>query len=947
MRHSLILDRDAEISRLKLAAAQVAGGESALVVIEGSPGIGKTALLAELAEISGRAGLRTLRARGTVIEQDLAWSVVRQLLVDAVADAHAGERVELLSGAARLARRVLGLADDSGEALEVSGALHGLYWLTLNLADQQPLLLSVDDVQWADRQSLTYLNYLANRLDGGPILLAVAIRTGEPDELAEGLEMLRTARSSVSLRPADLTEASTAQLVRHLIPVRADARVCASVYAAAHGNPFLVHELCRELAQIDPPEVEPTIERLATAVPQSVTENVLARLRRLPESARSIAVSVATLGQGATLTRLAQLAGLELDATAEAVALLLRGDILLERGQALEFVHPLVREAIYSSMPAPQRGVLHAKAARQLAEERAEPAAVAAQLLRSPPAAERWRIEVLRAAARAAREAGAPASASRHLQRALAESLPEDQNKDLLLELGISELQHDPAASIEHLSRARALAASPPEAAQLALALAQAHAVLSDFPSALRVLGEAVAVLDHQQPTLRRRLESSRLTFARWDYGSQELRRELFTALRVRADAGDELDASERANMAHELAAMGENRDQAVRHATAALERITSVRGPEEITLVQLSSVLVLADHPGKADAVLSEALARAEARGSSVEASMALTLASYCALRQGNLVQALGHGQASLELAPGVWNRGAIAWMVEALAERAEHDEAERLLVAHGLAQSNGVGDPGQPLGYGHAALLHHRGRARALGSQHELALADLLIVGQLSEVWGITNPAVTTWRSSAARSLLALGRGDEGAAMVQEELPLARRWGAPTAIGVALCVAGECDPGSHGTALLRESVEVLSKSPAQVDRARALVSLGARLRRERHNLEARELLRQGLDLAHHCGALLLSARARDELVAAGGRPRREALRGRSALTGRELRVAELAAGGMTNRQIAQTLFLSSRTVEHHLRAAYRKLGIASREELSAALDVAPRRSP
>jgi DNA-binding CsgD family transcriptional regulator len=145
--------------------------------------------------------------------------------------------------------------------------------------------------------------------------------------------------------------------------------------------------------------------------------------------------------------------------------------------------------------------------------------------------------------------------------------------------------------------------------------------------------------------------------------------------------------------------------------------------------------------------------------------------------------------------------------------------------------------------------------------------------------------------------------------------------------------------EPGGADLELLREAAQVLAGSGAALEQARALVDLGAALRRAGRRSDGADSLREGLDLAHRCGASALAARAREELVAAGARPRRDALRGRDALTASELRVARLAADGRTNREIAQALFISLRTVETHLTHAYQKLAIRSRDALSGAL--------
>jgi len=193
--------------------------------------------------------------------------------------------------------------------------------------------------------------------------------------------------------------------------------------------------------------------------------------------------------------------------------------------------------------------------------------------------------------------------------------------------------------------------------------------------------------------------------------------------------------------------------------------------------------------------------------------------------------------------------------------------------------------------------------------------------------------------WRSQAALALLQLGERGEARRLAAEELELARTWGAPRALGAALRAAGLVEGGQKGLALLEEAVEVLATSPARLEHAKARTELGAALRRANRRSEAREQLRQALELATHCGAAPLATRAESELLATGARPRRIPLRGVESLTPSERRVAELAAKGPTNRETAQALFVTTRTVEVHLTSIYRKLGISSRSQLAAAL--------
>jgi DNA-binding CsgD family transcriptional regulator len=216
---------------------------------------------------------------------------------------------------------------------------------------------------------------------------------------------------------------------------------------------------------------------------------------------------------------------------------------------------------------------------------------------------------------------------------------------------------------------------------------------------------------------------------------------------------------------------------------------------------------------------------------------------------------------------------------------------------------------------------------------------LADLLDAGRRYDAVGSRNPAFIAWSSPAALALVALGRRDEARELAEEELELARTWGAPRALGAALRAAGLVEGGESGLARLEEAVQVLGESPAKLEHAKALTELGAALRRLNRRSAARDELRRAVELATICGASSLAARAETELLATGARPRRVALRGVASLTPSERRVAEMAAEGPTNQEIAQALFVTQRTVEVHLTSIYRKLDISSRSQLASAL--------
>jgi DNA-binding CsgD family transcriptional regulator len=232
--------------------------------------------------------------------------------------------------------------------------------------------------------------------------------------------------------------------------------------------------------------------------------------------------------------------------------------------------------------------------------------------------------------------------------------------------------------------------------------------------------------------------------------------------------------------------------------------------------------------------------------------------------------------------------------------------------------------------------AARESRARLRLAQGQAAEAVEELLALGRDLEAIGVCNPSIAPWRSLAATALLRVGRGEQARSLAEEEVALARRWGAPRALGIALRVQGLA---VGDVEVLAEAARVLEGSAARLEHARALAELGGALRRAGRRVDAREPLRAAVELAQACGAAALAEAARTELIASGAKPRREALSGADSLTPSERRVATLAAEGMTNRDIAQRLFVTPKTVEVHLSSAYRKLGIGSRTQLVTAL--------
>jgi DNA-binding CsgD family transcriptional regulator len=348
------------------------------------------------------------------------------------------------------------------------------------------------------------------------------------------------------------------------------------------------------------------------------------------------------------------------------------------------------------------------------------------------------------------------------------------------------------------------------------------------------------------------------------------------------------------------------------------------------------ATALMYAESDEDTDRFFDLMLTAARERGELVTLSNMLCFRGLTMAQRGDLEAGVEDLRESDELVPYLpTQQGSIyyhSYLADVLTNRGELDEAEASLAALGVPEE--VPKSGHMIYF-----LGARGWLRLAQGDPEGARADFARLGELMEAFRMKNPAVLGWRSHLALPLLALDRRDEALGLVREEVELARAWGAPRPIGVALRTLGIVEGGEAGIPALRESLAVLEGSSARLELARTLVELGAALRLDGDRSEARELLGRGLELAHRSTARPLVERAETELAAAGAKPSRLVLTGSESLTPSERRVAELAAGNMETREIAQALVVTTKTVEEQLGSAYRKLGIGSPAELEGAL--------
>jgi DNA-binding CsgD family transcriptional regulator len=931
----MLLEREREQQGLSDALSGAKAGRGNVTLVEGVAGIGKTSLLAELRGHARSAGFRVLSARGAELELGFPYGVVRQLFELPLRSSSADERAALLEGAAGLAGQLLGLSGEaSGQPASdfLFAVLNGLYWLTVNLADRGPVLLVIDDAHWSDGSSLAWLTFLRARIDELPVAVVLATRPEhERRELAQ-LAVSDREVPVVLLRPAPLTTAACTALTRSALGADAAPEFCEACRAATGGNPFLLREL---LAGLLADRIAPS-SRSASIVgayrSDVVARWVVARLSSLGSDAVALATAVSILGVEVPLGRAGALAHLEPLQAAEAADRLAAAGIV-QPGRPLTFVHAILAAAVHDELGQSRRGALHREAARVLADEGAPGEQIAAHLLVTEPAGEQGVVTRLTAAAEEATSRGAPESARAYLTRALAEPPALEQRPELVHGLGRAAfLAGDPSAPA-HLLAAHGAATTASARAAIALDLSQYLIVLGRLDEAFPLLEDAIDELGDTDEQLAARLEVWLTFTARMQTAHAGVYRERIARLRAASPEDSPIGRRRMALLVDALISGDEDYGAAIALAERAFAggELLDELGPESPLFYLVVRALAAAGAAGSATRWCDAAIAQARAHGSLIGFGLASCSRAVANVGRGALADAEADARAGLAVAGAGSDVEPIT--VDALAtvllERGELDEAEQLVLPV-AARCDGTDQFTALFG------IHARARLRIAQGDPRGGLDDLTACRRWLAAFGISARGLLPWASEATLAQLALGDREGAGELARLELAEARRLGEPRILGRALRVAGliERDLG-----LLRESVEVLTRSEARLEQARALVDLGAALRRAGHRTDARPPLSAGLDLADRCGASLLAVRAREELVAAGARPRRQRIAGVDSLTVSERRIARMANDGMTNREIAQALFLTPKTVAYHLTHAYQKLDISGRDQLAGAL--------
>ncbi len=940
-----LLERDRAFAAIADVLGAAGAGAGSALLVSGHPGMGKTRLYEATLDEARRRDLLVLRASGSELEQNLAFGLAAQLLRSLLGQLPDPQRTRLLEQAPSRVRTLEGIGEqdaepDGSEDLAVS---HGLFALIAGAAESTPAAIAIDDLHWCDFASLEFVLYLLHRLDELPAAVVLTSRVPTRDDGAAMLDEISVhpRLETVELTPLGLTAVD--ELVRTHLGKRADAALVAVCAEVTAGNPFYLHELLIALAeerQLDSGQ----LVRLARALaPDTVTRSLRVRVGRLGQPATALAAAVAILGDDVPLRHAAALSGLEIAEAASAADALAGVEVLLAR-EPLRFVHPLVRQAITRDIPASLRGGRHLDAARLLYAEGFSAERVAAHLLLGRAEGYPWVVERLRAAAREAASRAAPQSVARYLHRALEEPPAPEERSEVLAELGMAEAALGAPEAVEHLAAAAAASDDPRRRAELALRRGRALATAGSHEQACAAYDEGLAELPDDPP----------------DTADRELRDQLRTAYVVTAAIVPSLQARALERSAQALDAAGERpRTQGQRLLLAQMATHDAATGepaevadalaerawdggmlleqadPQWIGWRTVASVFLLTGALERSMEVTGAALEEARRRGLPLGFATISYVRGLPQLWQGQVDAALADLEHARDARRYGWHefaRSAAAHYALCLVERGELDRAEKVL------EEDGPFDP--PRDLEDVLRMYSMAELRLAAGRAEEALELAQTVGARVEE-SIGYFGYCPWRGTAAQAAILLGDAERALALSREVLARSDRTGVLHERIRGLRIMGLSEGGEPGIGRLRAAVELGTSSPQRLETVRALVDLGAALRRANRRAEARPLLTQAADAARRGGALALRERARTELAATGARPRREALlSGPESLTPSERRIAELAATGQSNREIAQALFVTPKTVEYHLRNSYRKLEIPGRSELARVLE-------
>jgi DNA-binding NarL/FixJ family response regulator len=888
-----------EIERLILDAHR---GDSGCLVVRGEPGIGKTALLDYAARLAGAATV--LRAGGADAESDLAFAGIHGLLRPILGklDQLAGPQRQALAGA-------LGLAESPGQdRLFISAAVLGLLAAA---AEDHLVVCLVDDAQWLDSPSAGALVFAARRLRAERVVMLFAAREGEPCAFqAQGLPELFL---------GGLPAPAAGQLVDRAAPNVAPA-VRERLLAEGRGNPLALLELPGGL----------TAAQLSGRAPLSEAIPLTPRLRRvfrdriedLPGPARLALVVAAAedTGDAAAVLRAADRLNLPADALEAAeLAGLIRAD-----GGAFLFRHPLVRSAAYEAAPLSQRQRAHAALADALPGEHEADRRIWHQAM-AAAAGDEQVAAALEASARRAQQRAGHASAATAFERAAALTLDESQLVPRLTAAAQAAWDAGQAERSRALIARTMSLADGHDRARLLYQRAVIESVCGSIERAVATQLEGAGLSDDPSLTTRMLHQAAEGAVDRND---QVMLREIGARLAT-TPAKTRRDQLSRAVVLGLVALFNGEHEQARAAFDDALARVAAFNDDPQAQLWAVNAAWLDADlGAGLAFATRAVDLTRAQGRLSLLPAALnqqsrellrnSSFTQAYAAAEEGCLLSAdLGQGWGwlmnTMACVEAIWGREADA-----------RQHAEQVLAYAPVRSDTGLTVIARAtLGFLELTMGRPTEAARVFQeipaeNQPALLISPLISLPDADTIEAIVRAGQPPEHASAP-----LARIRTTARLLPT---MARR----SVLARCEALLEKRPPGEAFT----EALSLAAATPP-FERARTELLYGEWLRRQRNRTQARSHLRAAADLFRTLGADPWAQRAEAELRAAGEAARTHKPAALEQLTPQELKIAELVAGGLTNRDIAAHLFLSPRTIDYHLRKVFTKLGITSRGEL------------
>jgi DNA-binding CsgD family transcriptional regulator len=943
-----LTEREGELSFIERSLLAAQSGTGRIVLIEGPAGGGKTSVLSAAHRMADRLDMQVLSAGGSELERGFPFGVAIQLAEHWWTAVDDKERTALAAGPARLATQLLDgtlLQDPALQSDRSYPIIHGLFWLVSKLASRAAtrsppgLAILVDDLQDTDRPSLRFLAYLAVRIADLPIALLATVREGEVPHDPVALWTIQNAPEATVLHPPALSQSGVERLVRAEFP-RASVAFVAACCQVTGGNPFLLTELLAQMRSDRHSPDDATADRLAELAPATIVNSVVARLGAMSPADRALATAIAVLGDRASLASAARFAELDLEVASRAADSLAAVQ-LLHRGIPLSFVHPVIRSAVLASMPPLANGHAHRKAASILREHGAPAEVVAAHLLSAPAHRDPEAVDALRDAARTTLSSGEPANAVSLLNRALDEQPSREVYPEVLAELGQAEARAGLPHAPQRLDDAIRVTDDPARRAELALEQGRALVKQRRYRDATTIFDRGLQELDDDHGPLSESLDCGFILAASAVPGLVD------EALRRRGQMLDRLSGAptrwQRAALAHSVI-----QDSLLLGSGSRIRELAELAWDDaslldadpvdEESFAALTGALLFSDALERQLEICDSALVLMGDRDVPEWRATACHARAWALYERGQIAQAAADAKTALDVAGEAPNHvrtayGALACCHLMMGQLGQAERALAMLDDDAVEQS-----------VRQAFLLEVRAQLRLAQHRPREALEDAVRAGNaLESSFGVKNPGVVAWRSTAALAHLSLGQPHSAEELAADELERARRAGVTRVETRDLRVLGLVAGGEIGLALLEEAAGLADQNQPRLESLHALVDFGAALRRAKKRSAGREILRKAFELSRRNGATALAERAATEFSVSGVRSsRRQLMTGVEALTPSERRVGELAAGGMTTRQIAETLFVTPKTVEFHLRHIYRKLEINSRDQLADTLSSA-----